>query len=289
MEQIYDVLIIGGGVAGMSAAVYAKRSGKNVAIIEKMALGGAVANLNRIENFPSQALIDGFSLVEMFSKQVKALQVETIFDDVISAALKGDLKLLQGVKASYKAKKVIIATGLSYNELGKNENEYLGKGVSYCATCDGNFFKGKTVCVVSRRGSGIREAKYLSNIVSKVVFLDEGDASLFAGVFKGSNVEVISNAKVQKVLGNGIVEGVQYTAHKEKKVVETSGVFVALGRIPKTENFKGVLELDSLGFIKTDENMQTTLKGVYAIGDVRAGVMKQIVTACSDGAIAGSQ
>ena len=289
MEKIYDVLIVGGGVAGMSAAVYAKRSGKEVAIIEKMALGGAVATLNKIKNFPSQEEIDGGALTEMFAKQVKSLEVKIIYDDIVSANLEGNLKVLKGALANYNAKRVIISTGLAYKDLGKNENEFLGRGVSYCAVCDANFFKGQPVCVVSRNGTGIKDAKYLSGIVSKVVVLDEGDMSVFAKANTVENMEVLSNAKVQKVLGNGAVEGVEYLLDGKKKVIKTSAVFVALGRVPKVEIFGKTIEKDALGFVKTDENMQTSVKGVYAVGDVRAGVLKQIVTACNDGAIAGKK
>ena len=196
MQKIYDVLILGGGVAGMSAAIYAKRSGADVAIIEKTALGGAIATLTKIENFPSQTEIDGVSLAQMFSKQVEVLAVETLYDDIISADLKGGLKLLNGKLSSYKSKKIIIATGISYLELGKNENEFLGKGVSYCAVCDANFFKGQQVCVVSRKGSGIKDAKYLSKIASSVLVLDEEDMSVFAQANKVSNMSVVSNTKV---------------------------------------------------------------------------------------------
>lgn len=289
MEKIYDVLIIGGGVAGMSAGIYAKRSGKSVAIIEKMTLGGTVGTLNQIENFPSQAQIDGFTLAQMFANQVKKLEIEIISDDVLSVDFGADLKVLKGKVGQYSSKKVIIATGLSYLELDKNENEFLGKGVSYCATCDANFFKGKTVCVVSRKGSGIAEAKYLSGVVKDVIVLDEGDLSVFAKASKTPNVKIVSNVSVQKILGSDTVEGVLCTQNGEEKKFDTSGVFIALGRKPKTDIYKGKLDLDALGFIKTNENMETSVSGVYAVGDVRAGVMKQIVTACSDGAIAGKK
>ena len=206
MQKIYDVLILGGGVAGMSAAIYAKRSGADVAIIEKTALGGATATLSKIENFPSQIEVDGFSLAQMFSKQVEGLDIETLYDDIVSTDLKGDLKLLNGKLSSYKSKKIIIATGISYLELGKNENEFLGKGVSYCAVCDANFFKGQQVCVVSRKGSGIKDAKYLSKIASSVLVLDEEDMSVFAQANKVSNMSVVSNTKVEKVVGKDFVE-----------------------------------------------------------------------------------
>ncbi len=289
MERMFDVLIVGGGVAGMSAAIYAKRSGKNVAIIERAALGGVVGTLNKIENFPSQKEIDGFSLAQLFVKQVNSLEIETIFDDIVSAKLDGETKTVVGKIGQYKAKSLVIATGLSYQELGKNEAEFLGRGVSYCAVCDANFFKGQKVCVVSRKGSGIKDAKYLSNIAANVLVLDEADMSIFAQANTVKNMSLLSNTTIEKVVGKDNVEALECLVGGERKTIKTNGLFVCLGRSPKSEIFGDKLETDRQGFIKTDENMQTSINGVYAVGDVRAGVMKQIVTACSDGAIAGKK
>lgn len=289
MNKIYDVLIVGGGVAGMSAGIYAKRSGKDVAIIERMELGGTVATLGKINNFPSQKQVEGFELARMFEKQVKSLDVEIVYDDIVFADLRKEEKLLTGKIGQYQAKRVVIATGLSSEELGKNESKYFGKGVSYCAVCDGNFFKGKKVCVASRNGRGIKDAKYLANIASEVVLLDEGNLTLFSEINKIENLKVISNASVQKVTGKHFVEGIEYVENGQKCKMETSALFVSLGNRPKVELFGDELEIDEAGFIKTDENMQTSIKGVYAVGDVRNGVLKQIVTACSDGAIAGKK
>lgn len=289
MPNVYDVLIVGGGVAGMSAGVYAKRSGKKIAIIEKMSLGGTVSTLNKIKNFPSQEEVSGFELAQMFSKQIEGLGVEVVYDDILTAKLGGQVKTLKGKNATYKARRVILATGLTYRELGKNESKFLGKGVSYCAVCDANFFKGEPVCVVSRRGSGIKDAKYLSGIASQVFLLDEGDMSAFVKANAGSNINVVSNVEIQRVLGKNAVEGVEYVENGVKKTAQVKAVFVCLGRVPRVEMFGKELSVDELGFVKTDENMQTSVEGVYAVGDVRAGVLKQIVTACNDGAIAGKK
>ncbi len=285
MEKNFDVLIVGGGVAGMSAGLYAKRAGKNVAIIEKNALGGTVATLNRISNFPSQTEIDGWTLSEMFAKQVKENQIETIFDDIISVDFSQKKKVLHGKKEEYFADKVIIATGLTPISLGLNENEFVGCGVSYCAVCDANFFKNKKVCVASLRGSGIKDAVYLSNIVKDVVLIDSTDLSKFENANKIPNLKVVSNSKIEKILGEKFVSGIQVDGEN----INTDGVFISLGKKPKTDIYQNMLALDERGFIKTDENMQTSVDGVFAIGDVRSGVLKQIVTACSDGAIAGKK
>lgn len=284
----FDILIVGGGVAGMSAAVYAKRRGKNVAIIEKMGLGGTVVTLNRIENFPSYAKVDGFTLSQNFAAQVKALEVPIIFDEILAAELAGTQKVLKGKKAEYIADGVIIATGLSNTTLGVNEEEFVGKGVSYCVECDANLFKGKDVCVASKNGSGLFAANKLAKICGKQVFvIDSGDLSVYAAANKNPQIEVVSGAEIIKLFGKDALSGVCVKVNGQTKQIITDALFIELGRYAKTEIFKG-LKLDAKGFIETDQNMQTNLADVFAVGDVRAGVMKQIVTAANDGAIAGN-
>lgn len=286
-KKSFDVLIIGGGVAGMSAAIYAKRRNKNVAIIEQYALGGQVLSLNRIENFPSQAEIDGFSLAQMFSKQVKHLGIEILNDEIRTVDFSKDTKVLQGKRCQYECKSVIIATGLSSVQLGKNEMEYFGKGVSFCAVCDANFYKLQTVCVASKNGSGIKAALELANVCSKVIVLDSGNLENHAKTNKNSKIEILSNAEIISVDGKENVESVIVKVGEKEKRIKTSALFVELGKRPKTDLYKGILALDKNGFIVTDEHMRTSVDGVFAVGDVRNGVLKQIVTACNDGAVAG--
>ena len=287
MEKKFDVLIIGGGVAGMTAGIYAKRRGRNVAIIEKFTLGGQVLSLNRIENFPSQSEIDGLTLGQMFAKQVKHLGIGVILDDIEKVDFTGKEKILFGKKQTYRAESVIIATGLASVPLGKNEDDFLGRGVSFCAVCDANFYKGKDVCVASKGGSGIKGAIDLAGVCSKVTVLDSQDMSKFASNFKNPKIEVVSNVEIEKVEGSDTVEGVLAKLNGKEKFFKTSALFVELGKRPKTDIFKRVLDLDDRGFIKTDANMQTSQENVFAVGDVRSGFLKQIVTACGDGAIAG--
>ena len=289
MEKIYDVLILGGGVAGISSAIYAKRAGKSVLLIERSALGGQVNNLPFIENFPSQTKIDGFSLVQKFTSQLKNLEIETIYDNIEKADVLANIKTLYGKRGQYLGKNLIIATGLKSIDLGLNENSYLGKGVSYCAICDGNFFKSKPVCVVSKQGSGIAEANILSKICSSVTVLDLLDMSVYAKYNKNEKIKVLSNVKIVEITGDNLVEGVKVIVGDKEHLFNTSAVFIALGKVPASKLFKGQIKLDDKGYILTDEYMQTSAKGVYAVGDVRAGVLKQIVTACNDGAIAGQQ
>ena len=283
MEKIYDVLILGGGVAGMSASIYAKRAGKSVAIVEKFSLGGQVLQLDKIENFPSQALIDGISLSQMFSKQVKTLGVEILRDEIVSVDFVNDIKKVFCKKDTLFAKNVIIATGIQSRKLGVGEDKFLGRGVSYCAVCDANFYKNKKVCVASKAGSGIKDALYLTGIASEVLLIDSEDISKYASVNKNEKLKIVYNCHINAV---DLVDNVVEIVCDDVKF-EASALFVELGKIPATEIFEGVLQLDEKGFIITNEKMQTSVDGVFAVGDVRNGVLKQIVTAASDGAIAG--
>lgn len=283
--KTYDCVIIGGGVGGMSAAIYAKRRNKNVVIIEKFSLGGEVLQLQRIHNFPSQSEIDGVNLAQLFSKQIDALGVEVIYDEITSTKL-GELdKILVGKKDTYVAKSVIIACGMNYIEAGVNENDFLGKGVSYCAVCDANFFKNKPVCVISKDGSGLKAAKVLAEVCSEVTILDEGDLELISKANTNKKIKILSNSKIVKVDGNEKVSGVEYSQNGKIKTLECDGVFISLGRKAKTDIYD--LKKDEQGFIITDENMRTSRYGVFAVGDIRKKGLRQIVTACSDGAIAG--
>ncbi len=290
-ERSFDVVIVGGGVAGMTAAVYAKRRGKNVCIIEKFSLGGQVNIIPKIENFPSCSETDGYTLVQNFSKQIEHLNIEVLYDDIQKFSCTKAEKMLVGKRCIYRAKSVIIATGLSYVELGLNENDYLGKGVSYCAVCDANFFRGKEVCVASKNGGGLKEALVLAEVCSSVTVLDSGDLSVFAKANKNKKIEVVSNCKITKLIGEDVLTAVEFEHNAktgDKQTIKTNALFVALGKKPDTSIFSGV-KVDEKGFILTDENMCTSINGVFAVGDVRSKGLKQIVTACADGAIAGQQ
>ena len=282
----FDVLVLGGGVAGMMSAIYAKRRGKNVAIIEKMMLGGVLWSIEKIENFPSYSEVSGATLAENFIKQIKHLGIKTISDEIIDVDFSAENKILVGKKDSYTAKGVIIASGLSYNKLGSNEDEFLGRGVSYCAVCDANFYKNKDVAVASRKGSGIKGALELAEVCKSVTILDSEDMSIYANHNKNEKIKIISNVKALKVVGEKKLESVTFKVEDKEEKIVTSALFVELGKKPNTSLFKA-LKLDENGYILTDEYMETSIKGVFAVGDIRAGKLKQLVCACSDGAIAG--
>ena len=282
----FDVLVLGGGVGGMMSAIYAKRRGLDVAIIESMMLGGTLWQIEKIENFPSYAEVSGAELAENFIKQIKHLGVEVINDEVVDVDFSAEKKVLIGKKERYSAKSVIIASGLSYNKLGSNEDDFLGRGVSYCAVCDANFYKNKDVAVASKKGSGIKGALELANVCKSVIILDSEDMSMYAKHNKNDKIKVLSLVKELKVEGKNFVEGVTFTVEGNEKSLPTSALFVELGKKPNTSLFKH-LKLDENGYILTNENMETSIKGVFAVGDIRAGKLKHLVCACSDGAIAG--
>ena len=282
-KEVFDILIIGGGVAGITASIYAKRRNKKVAIIEPFLLGGQLAQIEKIENFPSYEVISGFELMQNFQKQVQNLGIKVISDEITDVKFT-KLKELVGKKQTYYAKSVIIATGLSSNKLGKNEDEFLGRGVSYCVTCDANFYKNQVVAVASRKGSGILGALELSDICEKVYLLDSEDINKYAENCPKKNIEVCSNVHIEKLVGENKLEKIEL---ENADFLAVSALFIELGKKPQTEMFKDILELDSQGYILTNDRMETSVKGVFACGDIRSNSLKQLVVACGEGAIAG--
>lgn len=282
-KEVFDILIIGGGVAGITASIYAKRRNKKVAIIEPFLLGGQLAQIEKIENFPSYEVISGFELMQNFQKQVQNFGIKVISDEIVGVKF-SELKELVGKKQTYYAKSVIIATGLSSNKLGKNEDEFLGRGVSYCVTCDANFYKNQVVAVASRKGSGILGALELSDICEKVYLLDSEDINKYAENCPKKNIEVCSNVHIEKLVGENKLEKIEL---ENADFLAVSALFIELGKKPQTEIFKDILELDSQGYILTNDRMETSVKGVFACGDIRSNSLKQLVVACGEGAIAG--
>lgn len=282
-KEVFDILIIGGGVAGITASIYAKRRNKKVAIIEPFLLGGQLAQIEKIENFPSYEVISGFELMQNFQKQVQNFGIKVISDEILGVKF-SELKELVGKKQTYYAKSVIIATGLSSNKLGKNEDEFLGRGVSYCVTCDANFYKNQVVAVASRKGSGILGALELSDICEKVYLLDSEDINKYAENCPKKNIEVCSNVHIEKLVGENKLEKIEL---ENADFLAVSALFIELGKKPQTEIFKDILELDSQGYILTNDRMETSVKGVFACGDIRSNSLKQLVVACGEGAIAG--
>lgn len=292
---MYDIIIIGAGPAGLTSAIYAKEANKSVLLLEKMGAGGQTANINNITNYPGFSAINGFDLSEKMKEQVKNLGAEFKYEEVVSVDLKGDIKTVNTHKNKYTAKNIIIATGAYAKPLEvKNEKNFLGRGVSYCATCDGNFFKNKVVAVVGGGNASMDDAIYLAGVAKKVYIIHRravftAKSSMFNRVqAMADKVEFITDSIVTEINGNETLESIELLNKKTNKqsTLKIDGLFVAIGRKPDTDIFADALKLDANGFIETDELMQTSIKGVYAVGDVRNTPLRQIITACADGAIA---
>lgn len=290
---MYDVIVVGGGPAGLTSANYCLRAGKKVLLIERLVLGGQVAFTPVVKNYPAFAKISGVDLAENFANQVKENNCEIVYSDVISYDLLGDIKQVETNQGTFLGKTIILCLGVSLKEQQiENEKEFLGKGVSYCATCDGNFFKGKTV-VVSATENGLEDITYLSNLARKVIVVSRkndfcGESQASKEIQKLENVEIISNSEILCLNGNEKLESVVIKNLKNNlsQTILADGMFILVGKKPDTNLIKNIINTDKDGYIITDENMQTNIKGVFAAGDVRKKSLKQIVTACSDGAIA---
>lgn len=290
---MYDVIIIGGGPAGLSAGIYAARGGLKTVIVENKSIGGQAQTAHEIQNYPGIKAIGGFDLCYAMMEQCTSFGVDFALDRITACDLQNKkITLESGNELS--AKFIIIATGASPRKLGvENERRFLGKGVSYCATCDGAFFKGKTVAVIGGGNTAVEDALYLEKLASKVYLVHRRDAlradKILCDRLEKSRVEVIWDSVVQNLDGN---ENLTQMILKNVKndtlnTVSVDGVFVAIGQIPDSNLFEGV-QKTSNGYIVTDENMRTNIEGVFAVGDVRDKTLRQVVTACADGAIAGA-
>lgn len=303
MSKLYDVIIIGGGPAGLSAALYAGRSRLSTLVIEKKKEGGQIALTSEVENYPG--CLEGESgptLIDRMHKQVLSFGAEVVYDEIENVELEGSIKQLKGKKNVYKSKTVIVATGASSRPIGcKGEKEYTGKGVSYCATCDGSFFEDFDIYVVGGGDTAVEEALYLTKFGRSVTLIHRRDElraakSIQDKAFRNEKIKFMWNSVVKELSGDGIlntmvVENVktgEVTTIEANEEDMTFGVFVFIGYSPKTELFKNILTLDN-GYIVTDDNMKTNIDGIFAAGDVRFKSLRQVVTAVADGAIAAVQ
>lgn len=286
------IAIVGGGVAGLSAAIYALRSGAEVTLFEQFGLGGLVATIDKIENFPSYSSVEGWKLASDMSAQAKALGLKTVRQRVVSLQKRQNEFHVVTDKGEYEFPAVVVATGTSHNKLGI-EGEFVGHGVSYCATCDGAFFRNLPVAVVGGGRVAVSEASYLSEICGKVYVITSqeeltGDQKAVETLLAHSNVEPLYNTTVSQIMGDGEVAAIEVFGNGKKTRLDVAALFVATGAVPVTDfiNVEGVAK--SRGYLVVDGRCETSVKGLFAAGDVTDGSLKQIVTACSDGAKAGS-
>lgn len=293
---MYDIIIIGAGPAGLTAALYALRANKKVLVFEAKAPGGQILNASLIENYPGVAKITGYDYANNLYNQVKELGAEFKFETVIR--IDEDKTVYTNNPENdmtYKARAIIIATGAENRKLNiEGELEFVGKGVSYCATCDGNFYKGKTVAVVGGGNTALEDGVYLSNIASKVYIIHRRDTFKGEDMYldelkKKDNVEFILNSNVIKINGKEKLESIDIKDNNEKETnMQIDGLFIAVGQDPKNELFSNVLNLNPQGYVISDEEVHTSVNGIYIAGDARVKTLRQLTTAVSDGSIAAT-
>ena len=290
-----DVIILGGGAAGLTAALYARRYGLSVLLIEELYLGGQIINTAEIENYPGYSRpLSGGDLIDELEKQARIYKPDIKYETVTEVDFHKKIKLIKTTTGNtFESRCVIIAMGRNPRELGlAREKELTGSGISYCATCDGNFFRGKDVAVVGGGDTAVTEAVFLSRICRKVYIIHRRDSFRAAHaetdkLKAADNIEPIMNAQVRALLGEKKLESIVLSEPNESsRILELSAVFVAVGAIPNSKLFTGVLNLDEQGYIITDEEMNTGIPGVFAAGDIRKKMLRQVITAASDGAIA---
>lgn len=289
---MYDLIIIGAGPAGLSAAIYAGRSGKTALLLEEKNYGGQIVNTPDIENYPGISHISGFEFAMELYKQAESFGAEIKYEKALG--ISGDkIKTVKTSKGEYEAKAVIIATGAKNRKLGlANEDSLVGKGVSYCATCDGMFYRDKVVAVNGGGNTAVEDALFLSNYCKKVYIIhrrdefraDEEDVKKLRDK---ENIELVLDSTIKEIIADDMVSGVVVVNKNtgEEKQIDINGLFIAIGQVPDNENFKDVVELEN-GYVKGKEDCKTNESGIYVAGDCRTKEVRQLTTAAADGAIA---
>lgn len=294
-NKIYDMIVIGGGPAGYTAALYGARAGLEVLVLEKFSAGGQMTQTQQIDNYPGfDEGIDGFSLGFKMQAGAERFGARTEQTEVLSVKLDESPKVISTDMGDFFAKTVVIATGAEHKHLGiDGEDALIGRGVGYCAACDGMLFRGKTVAVVGGGNSAAADALLLSKICKKVYVIHRRDVMRAEKIYheplmQAENVEFKWNCTVEEFVADAKLSGVVIAdkLSSEKETLELDGLFISVGRSPVTELFRGQLDIDAQGYIVADETTRTNIAGVYAVGDVRTKVVRQIVTAAADGAIA---
>jgi len=290
----YDILIAGGGPAGMTAALYAARAGKKVAMIEQIAPGGQMMNTPDVDNYPAFDKIAGYELSMKMHAHAESAGAETIYNQILSVEKDDSIFNVNTVGGVFTAKRVIVCAGAKRRKLGiEGEETFAGRGVSYCAVCDGNFFRGKVTAVNGGGNTALEDALYLSAICEKVYLIHRRDAFrgspwLSEKVKNAKNIELFLSSVVKHINGDSAVRSLTLSTPGGEREIETSALFVAIGSLPDTAILPSEVARDENGYVLTDEHMETNVKGLYAAGDLRSSPLKQIITACSDGAVAAT-
>ncbi len=291
---MHDIIIVGAGPAGLTAAIYARRANKTALVIEKSTFGGQTTYSPQIENYPGFISMSGGEFADKLVEQVISLGADIEMETVLSVRDNGDTKTVVTDKNEYEAKAVIIAVGVKHRQTGlENENSLVGRGISYCATCDGAFYRNKTVAVLGGGNSALQEAVLLSGLCSKVYVIQNldyltGEARLIQKVEGAENVEVITGTVITRLIGDDGLKGLvlKKTSDGSETELEIDGLFVAIGLEPDNARFSDVAKLDDYGYFASDETCLTETRGIFAAGDCRSKTVRQITTAVADGAAA---
>ena len=291
---MYDIIIIGAGTAGLSAAIYASRAGKTALVLESKAYGGQIINTPEVENYPGIKNISGFDFATGLYEQAKECGAVVKIQGVLDVKKEASCFVVSTKRNTYEGRSLIIATGASNRPLGlEREKEMIGKGISYCATCDGAFFKGKDVAVIGGGNTALEDAGFLSNYCNKVYIVHRRDAfrgepSSLERLKAKENVELVLDSVSEKIIGDETVSGLEVKNVKtgEKRILDVSGIFVAIGQVPQNELFKDLVTLDPSGYVVAGEDCRTSMDGVFVAGDCRTKKVRQLTTAASDGAVA---
>lgn len=293
---MYDVIIIGGGIAGLTAAVYARRANLSTLVLEGVVCGGQIINSPEVDNYPARPHISGVELITDVQKQAEEFGAEIIYAHAESYELSGKIKKVITNKGEYEAKAVIISNGANHRKLTcPGVDEFSGRGVSYCATCDGAFFRNREVAVVGGGNTAFEDAIFLAGLCSKVYLINRraefrAEPKLVKQLKSRENAVIMTPYVPEAILGDKRVGSFKVKNTETGEIVElpVSGVFTAVGMIPDNEAFKGLVTLDDGGYIATDDNCRTSLAGVFAAGDTRSKTLRQLITAAADGALAAS-
>ena len=294
--MIYDIIVVGGGPAGMTAALYALRNGKSALVIEKAGFGGQITNSPKVENFPGSLSVSGNELADSMFSQIMEQGADIEIETVCAVEAQGDTKIVRTEEGSaFECKAVILATGVKHRLLGlPGETDLIGEGISFCAVCDGDFYKGQTVCVAGGGNSALQEAILLADKCKRVIMLQDlpyftGEERLQKVLFARENVKSITGVKIEKLLAQGgELSGVEIlkTETGTRETISCDGLFVAIGLIPENEPFKDLAALNDYGYFETDETCTTKTPGVFVAGDCRAKKIRQVTTAAADGTVA---
>lgn len=290
---MYDIIIIGGGPAGLTAALYALRAEKSVVVIEKLGLGGQIALSSEVENFPGTPKMSGAEFAEKLASQVESLGGRIEYEEVVEI-VDGSPKVVVTDLDRYEGRCVIIATGVMNRRLGaEGEEQLIGKGVSFCAVCDGSFYRKKTVAVIGGGNTAVEDAIYLSDIAEKVYIVHRrnefrAEGRLVRALTARENVELVLDSTVERFIDDGGLKGIEVVNVKngEKRILNVDGAFVAVGQIPQCEIFRGLITLDEGGYISAGESCRTNVEGIFVAGDCRNKAVRQLTTAVGDGSVA---